>query len=141
MHHILGLHRQLGIGRMPATEDDFWRIAADHDIDVVWSMRRYAFFFQHDDVKGIVLPRSSGGVPLLFTMFHELGHALMHVGESVDAVFAQGFGGRFEYEADAFALLAVAPTRCLRDTCGFGEDAASDALWQKRLRLYEVHRL
>ncbi|MGD9564485.1 MAG: ImmA/IrrE family metallo-endopeptidase [Pyrinomonadaceae bacterium] len=107
---LQGLERY-GIGLRTQTEDDFWRICREEDIEVVWSRKRFAFYFTvpEQDLRIIVLPSRQTGIQLLFSMFHELGHHLLHGGDEPCVAFRGLSDRKCEAEADAVALLAILP--------------------------------
>lgn len=119
------------------TEDDFWRICADEDIEVCWSRRKYAFYFTvpDDDLRIIVLPERFTGVRLLFAMFHELAHHLLHGGDQPSMALMGRSDPKWEFEADAVALIALMPDIEVRDPPPFEESRYTQKLWRDRHRL------
>lgn len=137
MKHVLrGLERH-GIGTRALCEDDFYRICAREDIEVVISPRRFAYYLTAPsyDLRMIVLPQALSGLHLLFAQFHELAHHLLHGGDDPCIAFLGESDKKCEAEADAVAVLSIFPS--IAQPPAFFESALAAKLWDDRLRLYQ----
>lgn len=98
-----------GFNRRRLTETDFYQICEAEGIEVIWSDRKYSFFLSILGERCIVLPKRLKGVKMLFSAFHELGHALAHVGQEPSVLWLGMPHSKDEVEADAVALIALMP--------------------------------
>lgn len=139
MRHLIQTLERFGIGHRPLTIDDYWHFTAIDDIETVWSVKRYAFYFSIPayDIKGIVLPEHLQGTELLYVMFHELAHHWLHGGDDPSIAFYGNGDKKAEAEADAVALLALIP----RITPEAYAEFQGTWLWQKRYDLYLIYSL
>ena len=106
-----------GWNNVPLTEEAFYALARSHKITIQFMPLRVAGFYTCDDKKHyIALNNSLRPLQLLFTMWHEFGHFLMH-SPSTDAVShfcGSEHHSRDEKEADAFAYCALLPLESLK---------------------------
>ena len=119
------------------TEEDFWLICANEQVEIVWSQRRYAFYFTDPllNIKGIVLPDRLSGPKLLFAMFHELAHHFLHGGDEPCIAFQGLSDSKCEAEADAVALVALMPRKILPQLEWCDIEAIGPKKWKARERL------
>lgn len=135
MRNVLHGLKRHGIGRRALTEIDFEKICAREGIDIFWSDRRYALYYvPHDEVKIIILPKRLTNLPLLFAMFHELGHHFLHGGDDPCVAFLGQSDRKAEAEANAVAVISIFPTIARPPT--FFTSAFAAKLWDDRMRLY-----
>lgn len=137
MKSLLNCLEKYGIGNRPFTVDDFERICIAEDIEIFWSNKKYAFYFQDpaQDIRAIVLPKRLTGLKLLFTMLHELAHHMLHGGDEPSLAFLGKGDSKYEAEADAFALIALMPTTDPRHLECFEDSRFARALLADRERL------
>lgn len=93
-----------GIGKRPLTEADFYQFCERHDISVIWTPQRWSCYVQVADRHAIVLSTRLHGQSLLWTMWHEAAHYLLHIGQPLSGLTDQR---RAEREAEHVAKLAV----------------------------------
>lgn len=127
------------MGRRAMTEDDFWRVCHENDIEVFWSAKGFPFYFTvpADDLRVIALPARLSGLRLLFVQFHELAHFWRHGGDEPCIAFLGDSDRKCEAEADAIATIALMPT------VDFVIEEFSDPRFIAKLRedRYQLHRL
>lgn len=133
------LSEKYGIGKHPITEQDCYRIAETEGIEIIWSEKKYSFYFHALGEHCIVLPKRKRGLHLLYDFLHELGHYFAHAGEDVAASFAIGHT-KDEFEADVIALVALIPKHQIqRFASEYGQTRFGDKLWRERCRLYFLY--
>jgi len=142
MKYLLTGLRKYGVGRRALREEDFWQICADADIEVVWSRKKYPFFFTvpEDDIRCIVLPERFSGPRLLLAMFHELAHFWKDGGDEPCIAFQGLIDHKCEAEADAIALVALFPDpKAMMTELDFADSPCYRKLWKERQRLYFLY--
>jgi hypothetical protein len=126
------------------TETDFYAICEQRSISVLELDVLTSFYIYHPklDRKTIVLDCKLRGVAREFAMFHELSHALLSSRlNDPQALFMGMCDTKEEYEADAFASIALIPRARLLDT-SFVDDCCcgtADEIYEKRLHIYETY--
>lgn len=139
MNTLPTLLTNYGFGERQLNEEDFYAICEQEGIEVIWSQKKYSFYFHVLDKHCIVLPKRKRGLPLLFAMYHELGHYLLHIGDDMAASFLNG-KGKDELEADAVALIALIPKHRISEMAAeFGLTRYGDKLWRERCKLYFLY--
>lgn len=138
MKQLLMRLERHGIGTRAITEDDCFRIAEAEGIEIVWSDKKYSFYFHVLGHHCIVLPKRKRGLRLLFDFLHELGHHFVHAGDEIAASFAIGHS-KDEFEADAIALIAMIPKGKILEMAEMDGTRFGDKLWRDRVRLYFLY--
>lgn len=148
MMHLAGKFRRLvkGWNRRPLTEADLYAVAErqgvlileDSTDDMEWNglytvIRKTPVIIVRADLKGL---------ERLWTLYHELGHHLLHA--PATCFFAEGSQHKAEHEANAFAACALIPERYVRqmylwDLYEVDEFAAK--LFQIRLEVFENYKV
>jgi Zn-dependent peptidase ImmA (M78 family) len=124
MHFLLSKVKKYKINVRPQTENDFHSICEAEGIEVIWSNDKFSWYMTIEHEPFIVLPKRKRGIKLLFDMFHELGHHFAHYGEAPNQVFFHGLkDDKYEFEADAFATVAICPITVLKGEIEFEEDS------------------
>ena len=98
--------------KKPLTENDFFRLCKKLKISVtLMPLEVEGFYYAVKGRHYIAIDSNLRGLRRVFTMFHELGHFLMHAPETgVTANFSGLVKDTvLEREADAFALCALLP--------------------------------
>jgi len=95
---------EYGIGKRPLNESDFYAFCERHDIQVIWTTSRYSCYMNIDGHDVIMLSTRLSGWLLLWTMWHEVGHYILHVGELLGK---QAANCRNEREAELIAKMAI----------------------------------
>lgn len=141
MIHILSRLADYGIGKVAATEELFFHICEIEDIEIVWSDKRFSFYFSDPKlgIYCIVLPKRRKGLRLLFEMFHELGHhCLSGIQEPTAAFCWQGYH-KDELDADSIALVALIPKSQLKEMAWLDGSRYGAHLYNERLRLFFLY--
>lgn len=126
----------LGLNRRQLTESDFFAICEAEGIEVVWSEKKFSFYFSALGEHCIVLPKRLRGLRLQFAMWHEFGHYAAHSGSEPVALFEGLTHSKDEAEADAIALVALMPIEKLRELAWLDGSRFGSRLYNERLRLY-----
>jgi Predicted Zn peptidase len=128
--------------RRALTERMFFKICAEYNISVGFVDIPTLLGF-HTNINGklsIFLDKNLKGYEFLFIAFHELAHALLHEStEPVSVSFYNQFETRHEAEAEAVALVALFPTRRLKeleDELIYADEFAA-FLIKKRLEIFK----
>lgn len=129
----------IGVGTRPMTEEDFFANCEANGVEVIWSDKKYSFYFTLLNEHFIVLPKRLRGLKLLFAMWHEYAHFVAHVGNEPQALFNDLADGKDEAEADAAALVAIAPKHMLKDVAFFDGSRYGAHLYNERLRLFFLY--
>ncbi|MFV0388420.1 MAG: ImmA/IrrE family metallo-endopeptidase [Pyrinomonadaceae bacterium] len=125
-----------GFGTRSLTEEDFHRICADFEIEVIYERVKRPFYMRLMDQEFIVLNRRSRGLRNLFDSFHELAHALEHGGKSHEVALFRGLvKSKEEVEADTFALLAIIPESALESFLEENSTRFARKLFRERERV------
>jgi Zn-dependent peptidase ImmA (M78 family) len=96
------------LGTRNLTEDDFDRICEDKGISVITHAGTNSMYIRTCGRDIIAVAKDLRGESRLFTLFHELGHALIHGGQYPNrAYFHNMKTSKEETEADIFAFLAI----------------------------------
>lgn len=119
------------------TEEDFERLCADLGIRVRFVAISGAdgAYIENKGRRYIFINHRLRGFRRIFTAYHELGHALLHVpccgGE-------RPYERRYEREADEFAMLSIMPKAKLADFLHLqhSPSAHDREIFRNRLRLY-----
>lgn len=139
MQHFPKSLERYGIGSRTFTEDDCHQIAEQENIEIIWSDKKFSFYFSVLGHHFIVLPKRKKGIPLLFAFLHELAHHFFHAGDEVSASFLDGHS-KDELEADAIALIAMIPKHKIMDVAEeYGQSRATNKIWQDRCRLFFLY--
>jgi Zn-dependent peptidase ImmA (M78 family) len=110
MNFILEKLSGNGLSHRPVVEEDFFRICEIEGIFFSEIDEPFSWWMCLDGMSCITVDRRLKGYKRLFTLFHELAHHFLHGGTYLTTL--QPFGahnGKTEYEADAFAVIAVYP--------------------------------
>lgn len=106
-----------GFNQKALTERDFYRICEMEGVEVIEDPRvTNIFYMTFEGRPFIVLGNSTKhrGVKRLFAMFHELAHHFLHSQRHAANAFYFGLvESKQEFEADAFAAIALIPARDL----------------------------
>lgn len=135
MKHLLRSLEKYQIGIIPFTEQMFYDICEQLEIEIIWSQKKYSFYFSAMGFSCIVLPKRVKGLRLLFAMAHELAHALEHVGDEPAAAFNGLCDGKGEAEADAVALVALIPKNKIKQMAFLDGSRYGSKLFNDRIRL------
>lgn len=122
------------------TEKDFFRICDKRNVEVLWD-KTNSFCFRLLGEDFICLNQNLRGQELLFDMFHELSHQILHIPYwRKTAVYfnnPHGEDSKHHLEANVLALLAMYP---IKQIGRWRFDESSQYL-DKRLKIYEVFRI
>ena len=130
----------------PLTEDDFWRLCKKNGVlaieDDSDDMIRQGLYTVVEDVPVIFLHADLRGVERLWTMFHELGHHLLHTPET--CFFSEHTYEKAQCEANIFTAIALIPKKVIQqmylwDLYDVDEFAAK--LFQIRLEVFEKYKM
>lgn len=111
---ILARFRPLGLNSRQFTESDFFNVCERGPVLFKEIAEPFSWWMVLEDERNcIVLNSRLRGYERLFTMFHELGHYLMHGGRPLAGDGSAAFTSREEMEADAFATYALYPQSLL----------------------------
>lgn len=122
------------------TETDFYRICEEERVEVHELDSPSSFYIRTGGVRAIVLTTREYGLERRFSAFHELGHHFLHGGEAVDtALLRRPRESRKEYEADAFAAIALCPLSAFVSGEWLSEatDPYSSRIWILRRKIWE----
>lgn len=130
---------QYGLGSRTFTETDCHTIADDEGIEIIWSDKKFSFYFSVLGHHCIVLPKRKRGLSLLYAFLHELGHHFLHAGDEITASFLDGHS-KDELEADAIALIAMIPKHKIMEVAEeYGHTRRTNRIWQDRCRLFFLY--
>ncbi|HUF04354.1 MAG TPA: ImmA/IrrE family metallo-endopeptidase [Aridibacter sp.] len=129
---------EFGLGERRLTTGDFYDICEAEGVEVISHPGEASWYMEVKSRPFIVLSDSRKGIEKEFVMFHELGHYFLHAGNA-DRPMRDSLGpSKKEFEANAFALLALLP---LADIEAIAEEDIEDgyhtAALRERLRLLE----
>jgi Zn-dependent peptidase ImmA (M78 family) len=131
-----------GLNKRQLNETDFHNLVTIENIVYTETQERFSFWARIDGESHIVISDRWTGLKKLFIQFHELGHHFLHEGNDVDSVhFFDGGNHRQEYEAHAFATVALCPLQALLDNSFEVEDMFSDHVRLERERLYTLYHV
>lgn len=140
---ILARFRPLGLNSRQLTESDFFKVCESGPVIFKEIPEPFScWMVLEDQTNCIVINDKLRGYERLFTMFHELGHYLMHGGRPLKGDSSPAFSDREEVEADAFATYAVYPKNLLASG-ELREDESHDpyliTIRQRRERLFNLY--
>lgn len=139
MQHFPTRLERYGIGSRTITEDDCHQIAEAEGVEIIWSDKKFSFYFAVLGHSFIVLPKRKKGVPLVFAFLHELAHHFFHAGEETSAAFLDGHA-RDELEADAIALIGLIPKHKILEVAEeYSHTRRTNRIWQDRCRLFFLY--
>lgn len=105
-----------GFNRQSLTEADFYSICEKEGIEIIERYQTNSFYWRMEGVPFITIGTRTRGLKRLFKMFHELSHHFLHSGQEPNEVFFFGLGDhKQEFEADAFATIALIPKHKMGD--------------------------
>jgi len=136
MKILLDTLKPYGFNERPLTETDFFNICEKENIEIIWSDKKYSFFFSALGERCIVLPKRLRGLKLLFAMYHELAHALLSPGNLIAVEWKDMHDERDEWQCDAMALIALMPVSKLRELAWLDGSRYGAKLFNDRCRLY-----
>jgi len=139
MKLLLSRLRELGLGESPFTDEQFFTACELLDTTVIWSDKKFAFYFTVAGEHFIVLPKRLRGLRLLFAMAHELSHRILHIGQPYAVNFHGQEDTKDELEADSMALVMMIPKERIRDMAFLDGSRYGSHLWNERVRLYFLH--
>jgi Zn-dependent peptidase ImmA (M78 family) len=135
-----------GWNKRPLTEKDFWAICKKEGIEVFEDDTKYmrwkGVYTIIDDTPVIILNAKLAGLERLWTMFHELGHHLLHSPET--CFFSDSTVHKAQSEANAFAAIALIPEKAVRQMPLwelYELDEFSVKLFQIRLEVFENYKM
>src|SRR3954469_11592706 len=135
-----------GWNRRPLTEIDFWALCKKHGVEVYENggkhMKWKGVYTVLDDIPTIIVDARLRGLERLWTLFHELGHHLLHSPST--CFFSDSTVHKAQSEANAFAAIALIPQKAVRqmylwDLYDIDEFAAK--LFQIRLEVFELYKM
>lgn len=102
--------------KRPLTEKDFYRLCRKLDVFVIednsGEMDDNGFYMVIEGVPTIFLNGRLKGLERLWTMFHELGHHILHTPET--CFFSESTVHKAQSEANVFAAIALIPEKIVR---------------------------
>lgn len=118
MNLLLAKFKPLGWNRRALTEADFHRICRRERISVAEMPLPVPGYYMVCRGKSfIVIDARQRGVHWLYTAFHELAHHFLHVPDpnATAIYFRRAPQSKAEFEAEAFAVVALIPEPLLRE--------------------------
>ena len=133
---------RIGWNKRPLGEEDFYRLCRRFKVTVVeMPLRTNGFYYCVRGRHFIAVDSKLSHIKMLFVMFHEFAHFLMHSPDTNTTASFHGLGQktRKEREADAFALCALIPKSWIedRDISELIDDGFSMELLRERALVYE----
>lgn len=135
-----------GWNKRPLTEKDFWAICKKERILVIENDTDYmqwnGIYTVMLGIPTIILNAKLKGLERLWTMFHELGHHLLHSPET--CFFSDSTIHKAQSEANAFAAIALIPEKVVRQMPLwelYELDEFAVKLFQIRLEVYEAYKM
>ncbi|HEX8708837.1 MAG TPA: ImmA/IrrE family metallo-endopeptidase [Pyrinomonadaceae bacterium] len=128
------------------TEKDFWALCKKHGVEVYENsgkhMKWKGVYTVLDGIPTIIIDPRLKGLERLWTLFHELGHHLLHSPET--CFFSDSTVHKAQSEANAFAAIALIPEKYVRqvplwDVYDVDEFAAK--LFQIRLGVFDLYKI
>jgi Zn-dependent peptidase ImmA (M78 family) len=135
-----------GWNKRPLTEQDFWALCKKFGVEVYENggehMKWKGVYTMLDGIPTIIIDARLAGLEKLWTMFHELGHHLLH--SPATCFFSDSTVHKAQSEANAFAAIALIPEQAVRqrylwDLYEVDEFAAK--LFQIRLEIFEMYQI
>ncbi len=131
-----------GFNQRALTLEDFYSICESEKITVLVENIVTSFYMSVDGQKFIVLSERMSELKTLFIAYHELYHALFGEDERTHAQFFDLQDSAEERAADAFAAVALIPSReiehvkavRIRCCCGFGK-----FIHDERIRVFQTY--
>ncbi|HLL74852.1 MAG TPA: ImmA/IrrE family metallo-endopeptidase [Pyrinomonadaceae bacterium] len=131
-----------GWNRRPLTEDDFHRLRERYGValseedseDMIWK----GIYTVIDGVPTIIINAKLKGLERLWTLFHELGHHLLH--SPATCFFSEDTVRKAQSEANVFAAIALIPEKYVRQMYLwelYDCDEFAAKLFQIRLEVFE----
>jgi|SRR5947209_1379490 len=143
-HRFRKLRR--GWNKRPLTEKDFWALCKKFGVEVYENcgehMKWKGVYTVLDGIPTIIIHSGLKGLERLWTMFHELGHHLLH--SPATCFFSDSTVHKAQSEANAFAAIALIPENVIRqmplwELYDLDEFAAK--LFQIRLEIFEIYKI
>lgn len=107
---------EYGFNRHAMTEANFYRICEQEGIEVIECFQSNTFYMVIEGKPFIVIGTRKRGLKKLYAMFHELAHHFLHAGRLLNEAFFYGqIENKQEFEADAFATIALIPINKVDD--------------------------
>jgi Zn-dependent peptidase ImmA (M78 family) len=135
-----------GWNKRPLDERDFYRLCKRLDVLVIEDesddMVGKGLYMVIEDIPTIFLDSRMQGLERLWTMFHELGHHLLHSPET--CFFSDSTVHKAQSEANAFAAIALIPEKAVRQTYLwelYDVDEFAAKLFQIRLEVFELYKM
>lgn len=148
MKYFVRKFRNIRLNRHVYSEDDAFRLCEEYGVDVIFEdMQQDGFYMKVQGKAAIHLRRGLRGIPLLYTLLHELAHHILHAKRYKNAAFfcIDLQESKQHHEAEAFALMAILPEPFLRRLLTadlLGElEGYPKKLIMKRLRLLDVYEV
>lgn len=130
----------------PLTEKDFFRLCKKLDVLVIEDdsddMVGKGIYTVVDGIPTIFINAKLRGLERLWTMFHELGHHLLHSPET--CFFSESTEHKAQSEANLFAAIALIPERYVRQMPLwelYELDEFTAKLFQIRLEVFELYKM
>jgi Zn-dependent peptidase ImmA (M78 family) len=142
MNFMLNSLKRYGLNNRAPIESDFLDICLIEDITYFETPEKYSFWASIDGESHIVVSRKVRGARKLFVQLHELGHHFLHGGQSIDQVhFFDSSARKHEFEAHAFATMAMCPLRSLQDGSFEVVDRFTEYLRREREKLFFLYKV
>lgn len=132
--------------KRPLNEKDFYRLCKKLGVFVIETdspnLISKGIYLVVRDIPTIFLDSRMHGMERLWTMFHELGHHILHSPET--CFFSETTEHKAQSEANLFAAIALMPEKLVRQIplWEFYElDEYSAKLFQIRLEVFEMYNL
>jgi Zn-dependent peptidase ImmA (M78 family) len=141
MNFILSSLARYGLNHRGYTESEFLDICSIEDITYFETPEKYSFWACIDGESHIVVSRRWKGQKKLFIQLHELGHHFLHGGDRIDQVhFFDSNSRKHEFEAHAFATIAMCPINALLDGTFEVTDRFTDYIKRERENLWFLYK-
>jgi Zn-dependent peptidase ImmA (M78 family) len=135
-----------GWNKRAFTEKDFWAICKSEGVVVIENntehMKWNGIYTVLFGVPTIILNARLTGLERLWTIFHELGHHLLHSPET--CFFSEGTVNKAQSEANTFAACALIPEKAVRQMYLwelYAVDEFAAKLFQIRLEVFEKYKV
>lgn len=147
MHSLLTKFEKLGWNRRAFTEADVYRICRREKVKIIeYPISGTLGFYMRCAGRCIITVDSRlRGVRRVYVLLHELAHYFLHVPAEATAAhfFRLRPDTKQEFEAEAFAVVAVLPETLLRSTLAEGGDFEEEGFTRDiiefRLKVLEMY--
>jgi Zn-dependent peptidase ImmA (M78 family) len=140
MKNIIDSLVRHGLDRRAPDESDFLDICLIEDITYFETPERWSFWASIDGESHIVVSRRLRGARKAFVQLHELGHHFLHAGQAIDQVhFFDSSTRKHEFEAHAFATMAMCSLEALRSGAFEVTDRFTDYVRREREKLFFLY--